>query len=90
MKKIFLKNSMSFVVIVLGISGAFATTFMQRLPEDKPPVIGYLVDAQGLCRDVSINCGTLSPFLCRLNGTTGPIAYEKDDNGTCVIPLYRP
>ena len=90
MKKLLSKNSIPIVVIALGITGAFVTTSMQSVSGDKPPVIGYLVDEQGLCRDVPINCGTLSPFLCRLNGTTGPIAYEKDDNGTCVIPLYRP
>jgi hypothetical protein len=90
MKLLFLKNSMSFIVIALGVMGAFVTTSMQDISEDKPPVIGYLVDAQGLCREISITCGTLSPFLCRLNGTTGPIAYERDDNNNCVIPLYRP
>jgi hypothetical protein len=90
MNKLFLNDSIPIAVIALGITGAFITTSMQSISEVKPPVIGYLVDAQGLCRDVPITCGTLSPFLCRLNGTTGPIAYEKDDSDNCVQPLYRP
>lgn len=90
MKKLFLKDSIPIVVITLGITGAFVITSVQSVPGDKSLVIGYLVDAQGLCRDVPIECGTLSPYLCRLYGTTSPIAYEKDDNGTCVMPLYRP
>ncbi|MCV9932870.1 hypothetical protein OIU80_11295 [Flavobacterium sp. LS1R47] len=91
MKPLFLKNSMPFAVIALGISGAFATTSIQSIPENKVPIVGYLANSQNKCINTPVACETIpKPFLCRLNGTTGPIAYKKEDDDNCIEPLFRP
>jgi hypothetical protein len=90
MKKLFLKNGLPFVVIAMGILEAFVTTSMQNISKAKAPMVGYLANPQNECINIPVACGDLSPYLCRLNGTTGPIAYEKEDGDNCVQPLYRP
>jgi hypothetical protein len=91
MKNLFLKKITPFAVVVMGISGAFVTTSMQSASKDIAPTVGYIANSQNECLDIPVACDdTPKPFLCRLNGTTGPIAYEKDDDDNCVQPLYRP
>ncbi|MCV9932871.1 DUF6520 family protein [Flavobacterium sp. LS1R47] len=90
MKTLFLKNMMPFAVAVLGISGAFATTLMQNASESNGPMVGYIANSQNQCINIPVACGDISPFLCRLNGASGAVAYEQEDGGNCVQPLYRP
>lgn len=89
--KVLLKKTVPVVVAVLGITGAFVTTSMQNTSKKSASArIGYIVNAQGKCTDVSVICSDLpSPFLCRLGITSGPIAYDKDAQNNCVQPLYR-
>lgn len=80
-------------VVALGISGAFVTTSMQSVSKTNAlPKIGYLRDANNKCTETQVNCNTTqSAFMCRLNVTSGPVAYDKDiPTNNCVQPLYRP
>ncbi|MCV9932869.1 hypothetical protein OIU80_11290 [Flavobacterium sp. LS1R47] len=91
MKTLFLKNMMPFAVIVMGVSGAFVTTSMQSVSEAKAPAVGYIANSQNQCLNIPVACDdTPRPFLCRLNGVSGAVAYEQEDGGNCVQPLYRP
>ena len=93
MKTLFLKNMMPIAVVALGISGAFLTTSMQGISKtDTFPKIGYVRNPDNnQCTEVSVNCNTIPTMLCRLGGTSGPIAYDKDvATNNCVQPLYRP
>ena len=93
MKTLFLKNGMPLAVAVLAIAGAFATTSMQSAEAKDTAAIqlGYFPDSNGQCSENSIQCSDVpKPQLCRVNGTTGAVAYERDeDDNTCVQPLYR-
>lgn len=93
MKTLFLKNSIPFAVIALGVCGAFLTTSMQSISKtDTAPKLGYLRNSNSIkCSQVAVNCSdTPSPFLCQLGGTSGPIAYDKVlATNDCINPLYR-
>ncbi|KIO54672.1 hypothetical protein [Flavobacterium hibernum] len=90
MKTQFLKNVIPFGVIALGLSGAFVTTSMQKASAASLQ-IGYQLDAFGECSNNTANCETEeNQFVCRINGTTGAQAWGKDNNGDCVVKLYRP
>jgi hypothetical protein len=92
MKTIILKNMLPIVIAVLGISGAFVTTAMQKSASKTTtgPVIGYLVNPVGKCMDVVVTCSDFGPSLCRLGVTSGPVAYQKDEQNNCIQALYRP
>lgn len=94
MKTLFLKNSISIIFIALGICGAFITTSMQKSNKTNVAYkIGYLRNSNSTkCSAVSVLCSTdLSPFLCRLEVTSGSIAYDKNPaTNDCINPLYRP
>ncbi|MFC0778691.1 hypothetical protein [Flavobacterium sp. HJSW_4] len=79
------------LLIILAVLGAVANTSIQVMGKTVPAtVIGYIQTPDGKCLDVPVKCSdNLSPFLCRLNVTSGPIAYQKDIDYTCIIPLYR-
>lgn len=84
---------MPLAVIALAIAGAFTTTSMQSAEANKSAAIqlGYFPDSDGHCSDNAIQCSDVpKPQLCRVNGTSGAVAYEKnDEDNTCVQPLYR-
>ncbi|MDP5198995.1 hypothetical protein [Flavobacterium sp. DG2-3] len=93
MKTLNFKNMVPIAVIALGISGAFVTTSMQSASKSAfNPKIGYLANSQGKCINTPVNCDdTPSAFLCRIGGTSGAVAYDKDvATNNCVQPLYRP
>jgi hypothetical protein len=92
MKAIILKKMLPIVIAVFGISGAFVTTAMQRSTSEisAGPVIGHLVDPVGKCSDIAVNCSDLGTYFCRLGFTSGPLAYQKDNQDNCIQPLYRP
>lgn len=90
MKAVFLNKTARAGAVVLAVAGAFFTTSMQEV-STAAPKIGYLVDNNGDCSNVQVQCNdTPSAFLCRANGTTGAIAYDKDSDDNCIQPLYRP
>ncbi|KQX00760.1 hypothetical protein [Flavobacterium sp. Root420] len=91
MQNLLLKNILPISFSILGILGAIATKNTQKVFEKiAVPRIGYVINAQGHCTDIPVNCGDLSPFICRLGITSGPIAYGKDNTGNCIEILYRP
>lgn len=92
MKTLNFKKMVPITVFALGISGAFVTTSMQSASKtDVAPKIGYLQNSQGKCTNTQVNCNdTPSAFLCRIGGTSGAVAYDKDAQNNCVQPLYRP
>lgn len=91
MKSQILKKMMPLTVVVLGISGAFATTAMQSATNSSTAQrTGYLLNNQGAC-DVEVNCSdTPSDFVCRAAITSGPQAFGKDSSDNCTEILYRP
>lgn len=93
MKSLFLKNGMPVAAVLLAMAGAFATTSMQSSPKADILAIrpGYFPDSNGDCTDEEpIDCSTnLKAQFCRLNVTSGPVAYDKDEENNCVQPLYR-
>lgn len=90
MKTQFLKNAVPFGVIALALSGAFATTSMQKASAVFPQP-GFQLDAMGNCSDTPVSCDTQdNDIVCRVNDLTGPQAWGKNTSGECVIKLYRP
>ncbi|BFM45085.1 hypothetical protein NYQ10_15670 [Flavobacterium johnsoniae] len=90
MKRIILKNRLSILAVILAASSAFANSFKPQLEKRRGPAVGYTLNAQQQC-DIAVACDdNPSPFICRLGGTTGPIAYGKNAQGQCVITLWRP
>lgn len=93
MKSLFLKNGMPVAAVLLAMAGAFATTSMQSSTKADTLAIrpGYFTDSNGQCTEEEpIDCSNIQkPQLCRLNVTSGPVAYEKDDQNNCVQPRYR-
>ncbi|WP_369616132.1 hypothetical protein [Flavobacterium sp. CFS9] len=54
------------------------------------PRVGYTLNAKDDC-NIQVACDdNPTPFVCRLNGTSGPQAYGKNAQGQCVEILYRP
>lgn len=93
MKTLFLKNVAPLAVVTLAITGAFATMSMQKAATTAIPKLGYSLNAQGNCTNVSQACETEEDdYVCRIGGdtTTGAQAFGKDNNGNCVEVLYRP
>lgn len=94
MKTLFLKNSISIAIVAFGISGAFLTTSIQGFSQNNAaPKIGYLQNSGSVtCSEIQVICSiNPSPFLCRLGGISGPIAYDRDlPANNCIQPLYRP
>ncbi|WP_206669086.1 DUF6520 family protein [Flavobacterium pectinovorum] len=92
MKTLFFKNMLPIVIVILGISGAFANKSMSSLPRYVAPETGYTRDPSGHCTDIDVLCNnTPSAFLCRLYGTSGPQAYGIDPTThDCLKVLYRP
>lgn len=91
MKTLFLKNVTPFAVVALAISGAFATTSMQKASKDALPQIGYQLTPAGQCSNITTDCDDEeNNFVCRINGATGAQAWGKDVNGNCTEKLYRP
>ncbi|MFC0778690.1 DUF6520 family protein [Flavobacterium sp. HJSW_4] len=92
MKSLFLKNMVPIAVVAFGISGAFLTTSMQSASKsESAPKVGYLRNADNSCQQTPVNCDdTPSQFVCRLNITSGPQAYDKDADNNCINTLYRP
>lgn len=91
MKKLILKNVIPAAVVVLAISGAFATMSMKDVSQKEAFKWGYLPNtSEGGCDEsLKISCDDVpSNNPCRVNGTTGAIAYDLDTN--CVQQLYRP
>lgn len=92
MKTLFLKNGMPAMAAVFAIAGAFATTSMQSVEKNKTATIvpGYFPNStNGECDQPTPCSDVVKPQLCRVNGATGAIAYEKDDQNNCIQPLYR-
>ncbi|MBJ2124325.1 MULTISPECIES: hypothetical protein [Flavobacterium] len=90
MKAVFLNKTARAGAVVLAVAGAFFTTSMQEV-SSAAPKIGYPADNNNECTDVQVQCSdNLSAFLCRVNGTSGAIAYDKDSDNNCIQPLYRP
>jgi hypothetical protein len=90
MKAILLNKTARAGAVVLAIAGAFFTVSMQEV-STAAPKIGYLANNDNECSDVQVECSdNPSPFLCRVNGTTGAVAYDKDSDNNCIQPLYRP
>lgn len=92
MKTLFLKNGMPAMVAVLAIAGAFATTSMQSVAKNDVATIvpGYFPNSTNGACDQPTQCSdVIKPQMCRVNGSSGPIGYEKDDQNNCIQPLYR-
>ncbi|MFH6967761.1 DUF6520 family protein [Flavobacterium sp. FlaQc-28] len=89
MKTLFLKNAGPFAVVILALSGAFATTSMQKA-KDALPKIGYVLNPDGSCSNITRDCeDEPSEFTCRINDV-GAQVWGKDPNGECTEKLYRP
>ncbi len=92
MKKLVLKNVLPAAIVALAVSGAFATTSMQRAPEKSTVAFkwGYLPNANGTCSTTQVSCSDIQKDqLCRVGDTSGAIAYDRDSQNNCVQPLYR-
>ena len=84
---------MPIAVVALGLSGAFVTTSMQSVSKtETAPKFGYVRNSNSIqCSEIQVNCNTNpNAFFCRVGGTTGPLAYDKEPNNDCVHALYRP
>lgn len=92
MKTSFLKNAFPFAVAVLGITGAFVTTSMQRAEKMAANETGWTLKPGpgNQCDDIPVNCGDYSDQVCRVNGETGDQAFGKDELNRCVRILYQP
>lgn len=92
MKTLILKNVLPAAVVALAVSGAFATTSMQKAPEKNDVALkwGYFANPNGTCSPNRIQCSDRQKEeLCRMGDTSGQIAYEKNAENNCVQPLYR-
>ncbi|SCY73929.1 hypothetical protein SAMN02927916_3118 [Flavobacterium anhuiense] len=90
MKRIILKKRLPLLAVVLAVTGAFACSAHRNSENRRAPAVGYTLDAQGEC-SIAVACNdTPSAFICRLGGSSGPIAYGKNPQGRCVETLWRP
>ncbi|WP_433836305.1 DUF6520 family protein [Flavobacterium anhuiense] len=91
MKTLFVKNVMPAAVAVLAVAGAFATTSMQRAEKAKTVALksGYYF-LNGQCNQGPVECSDIpKDDVCRLNITSGPTIYDRDEDNNCPLPLYR-
>lgn len=92
MKNLFKSVMPTAAAAVVAIAGAFATTSMQSVSSKNSATIqfGYIPDSNGKCISNETPCSDIPKLqMCRLNDLTGPVAYENDEQGNCVAPLYR-
>lgn len=92
MKNLFKNAIPTTAVAVLAIAGAFATTSMQSVTSKNSTTLqfGYIPDSNGKCVSNETPCSDIPKIqMCTVNNLPGPTAYENDESGNCVAPLYR-
>jgi hypothetical protein len=81
------KKMIPMAVAVLGISGAFVTTSMQKASSTLTPRLGYVLDENDDC-NIAVQCDTNPNPICK--HSDGQQAFGKDAQGNCNVTLYEP
>ena len=78
------KYMLQITIIIIAISGAFATSKAESSISNSTPITGY---TDPLCT-MSIECSTTGEFICA--DINGQQAFAIDPNHIdCVIEVYR-